>query len=145
MYEYFGVIYDNWKVCPSVVGDYSFNSASRHFQQHSRISLKREWHGPWKSKQSYIFLCVCVCVRACACIALLTQHAKDMHSIILTHVASLASPYFATLSHKWHHFRKSLIEHNMCVLRFSTTFMRNIFHYRKNLAKYYRKCRNVFM
>jgi len=42
-------------------------------------------------------VCVCVCI-----LALVIQHAKCMHCIILTPVACLALPYFSTLSHEQH-------------------------------------------
>jgi hypothetical protein len=54
--------------------------------------------------------------------ALVTQHAMRMRRIILPSVACPALPYFSTLSHKRHDFRKKVIEHKMCVLSFSTTF-----------------------
>jgi hypothetical protein len=44
--------------------------------------------------------CVCVCV------ALVIQHAKRVRLIILSAVACLVLPYFPTLSHKRHDFRK---------------------------------------
>jgi hypothetical protein len=57
-------------------------------------------------------------------VAFLIQHAMQMRHTVLPFVASLASPYFSTLSHKRHDFRgKKVTEHKMCVLIFSTTFI----------------------
>ena len=58
-------------------------------------------------------------------VALLMQHAKRMHHVILSPVASLAPPNFSILSHKRNDFRKNVIEHKMCVLIFSTNFIWN--------------------
>jgi len=43
---------------------------------------------------------------------------------------------FATLSHELHYFRKKVIERKMCFLIFSTTFVWNISHFKKNWARY---------
>ena len=59
----------------------------------------------------------------CVFVASGIQHAKRMRSIMLWSVACLALPH-STVSHKRHDFRKAVIENKMCVLIFSTTFIR---------------------
>jgi hypothetical protein len=44
-------------------------------------------------------------------------------------------PYFSVLFHKRHDFGEEVTEHNTCVLIFSTTFIGNISHSKKNSAK----------
>ena len=51
---------------------------------------------------------------------------------------------FSTLSQKRHDFRKNVIEHKMCVLIFSTTFVWNFSQFRKNSARYDKKCKRVW-
>jgi hypothetical protein len=97
-----------------------------------------------KSNTSIIYWSVCVCVvRACMwvhkrvgmCVsALLIQHATDMLHIVISFVAPRSPPNFSTLSHKRCDFRKKVIEHKMGVLIFSTAFILNIFHSKKNSA-----------
>ena len=68
------------------------------------------------------YLCVCVCahtsMHACAWVrvhvALLIQHTTCMLHIVTSFLAPLAAPYFLTLSHKRHDFRKIVVEHKMC-------------------------------
>jgi len=51
---------------------------------------------------------------------------------------------FSTLSHKRYDFRKKVIEHKMCVLTFSTTFVWKSFNSKKKWARYDQKCISVF-
>jgi len=68
----------------------------------------------------------------CVSVGLVIQHAKHMHSMILSYVACLALPYFSTLSHKGHNFYKKVTDHKMYVLILSTTFVQNLSHSKKN-------------
>jgi hypothetical protein len=62
---------------------------------------------------------VCVCV----CMSLVIHHAKRISRIIFSSADCLAVPYFRTISHKQHDFRKNVIEHKIYVLIFSETFV----------------------
>jgi hypothetical protein len=55
------------------------------------------------------------------CVTLVIQHAKLMRRVILLCVASLPPPYFSAVCFKRHDLRKKCIEHQLCVLIFSTT------------------------
>ena len=77
----------------------------------------------------------------CVSVALVNQHAKSMHRSILSSVACLALPYFSHyLINGTILVKKKVIEHKMCVLIFSTTFVWNIFHSKKSSARYWHKC-----
>jgi hypothetical protein len=65
---------------------------------------------------------VSACAFTCARVALLIQHATHILPIIMSFVASLAPPYFLTLSHKRYDFQKNVIERKMCVLILCTNF-----------------------
>jgi hypothetical protein len=75
---------------------------------------------------------VCQCAGVCVHIALLNQHATRMRHIWTSFVATLAPPYFWTLSHKRHVFRKKVIENKMCVLIFSTIVSKTFLIVRRN-------------
>ena len=54
-----------------------------------------------------------------------------MRRVMLPSVACLAPPYSSTLSHMAR-FSETSFEHKVCVLVFSTTIVRNIFHPKNN-------------
>ena len=60
--------------------------------------------------------------RACMHVVLLIQHATRMLQTVTSFVASLTAPYFSTLSHIRHDFRKTLLNIKR-VLNSSTTFV----------------------
>jgi hypothetical protein len=80
---------------------------------------------------AYVRVCVCVCVcglvpepvdvclRVLACS--LAYPACDSYAPYCDVICGPSGS--TTLSHKWHDFRKNIIEHKMCVLVFSTRFV----------------------
>jgi hypothetical protein len=80
----------------------------------------------------------------CVSVALVIQHAMRKRRIILS---SLDCPAlrFSTLSHNGTFFRKKVTEAKMCVLIFSTVFVSDISHSKKNSGRYYHKRTEVFM
>jgi hypothetical protein len=59
--------------------------------------------------------------------------------IITTSVACPAVPYFSKLAHNRQDIQKKIIEHKMCVLIITTTFVWNISHSKKNSPSYYQR------
>jgi len=57
--------------------------------------------------------------------ALIIQHACNANTPQFS-VICPALQYFSILSHKRQGFRENVTEHKMCVLSFSTTFVRSI-------------------
>jgi len=66
------------------------------------------------------------------------QHSIPMIHIVICGLSG--SKYFSTLSNKRHDFRKKVVEYKRCVSVFSTWFVWNISHSKKNWARYDNKC-----
>jgi hypothetical protein len=73
----------------------------------------------------------------CVCAALGIHHAMRMHHIVICGLSG--SKYFFTYLINSIIFEKEVIEPEMCVLIFSTTFVWNISHSKKNWARYDQK------
>jgi len=71
-------------------------------------------------------------------VALVIQHA-------LPSVTCLSVQYFSTLSHKQRDFRKTCIEHTMCILIFSTTFVWNIYSRNNSTRGHRASCKIPFI
>ena len=83
-------------------------------------------------------------------VALVTQHAKRMRCVTLSPVTFPVLLYFSTLSHKGNHLLGGRrggggsYQHKMSVSTSPTASVCNISHSKKNWARYYRKCSQIF-
>ena len=91
----------------------------RHAMHVLRNTEARSCNNCCGGNQYYVFW-VCVCV----CVALVTQPAKRMRSIVLPCVACPALSYFSTLSHKRQDFRGKTLLKRVLI---SDTFLSKIF------------------
>ena len=76
----------------------------------------------------------------CLSVALCTQHAVRVRHTVICVLSSSTMLHYLTNG-----FRKEVIEHKMCVLIFSKTFVSNISHCKKNWARNDKKCILVFI
>ena len=69
----------------------------------------------------------CITYSECVSVAFGNQQAQRMHLIVLASMACAAVPYVSALSHKRNDFlkKKKVFDHKMCVLSFSTTFLKH--------------------
>jgi len=91
--------------------------------------------------------CVCVCVWYGVCVCVVCVHGSDFQlPSMQSACACLGVPYFL-------HYRKNdtilqgknVTEHAVCVLIFCTTFFWNGSHSKKNSARHFHECPQVFM
>ena len=109
---------------------------------------------PWKSNKNCTFVCAraLACVRGCARV-----HGHASIQPLYPACNAYAPCCDVICGPLWlHHIfryyliklrfsKQEVIEHKMCILIFSTIFVQNISHFRKNSARYCHKCENVFM
>ena len=72
----------------------------------------------------------CITHSECVFLTLVIQHAVCIGRI-MSFMASPAVPYFSTLSHKRHDFRKIVTEQKICVLIFSSTLSEGFLNLRR--------------
>jgi hypothetical protein len=75
---------------------------------------------------------VCVCV--CVCVGL-SYPACKAHAPNYIVICDLSGSTIFLHPHKRCDFREKVVEHNMCALMFSATFISNISHSKENLAR----------
>ena len=80
----------------------------------------------------------CVVNSKCLSVVLVIQHALRMRYVVICGLSGSAVFFHFIL--KTSRYSKLFAEHKMCVLIFSTTFVCNISHSKKNWARYEQKC-----
>jgi hypothetical protein len=68
---------------------------------------------------SGVWVCACTYVH----VFLLIQHAMHMHHVVMSFVAPWSVPHFSTYLINGVILGKKVIEHKICVIVFSTTFI----------------------
>ena len=90
-------------------------------QEYRQCSCKRN-NETCSRNRCYLGKAVSVTYSECVSVAVGIQHETRIRRIICPPIACLAVPYFSTLSHKRHDFRKNNITAlTLCVLIFSTS------------------------
>jgi hypothetical protein len=93
----------------------------KYYQCTYNVTLRRVRNHCCRTKRINItYLCVCVCARASVHVA--------MCLIVTSLLVPLAPPYFSTLSHNRHDFRKKNVLNIKCVLILFITSVYNISH-----------------
>jgi len=95
----------------SVIRDRGISNKTRQYTYKRNIEARSRNH-------SCRGAAICIAYSDCVSVALVIQRAMRMRRVTVSSVACPDLQYFSTLSHKRHDFRKSLIEHKMCVLIF---------------------------
>jgi hypothetical protein len=120
---HFSTTYFKWTLVGSKPAFGGERTTKTRQEMYCDVTLKRVRYDCCHGKAMSIISSECVSV------ALVFQHA--MRVCCITHIFICGLPYFCIIS-----FHKNVIDHKMCVLIFSTSSVWNIFHSKKNWARY---------